>query len=308
MIYPKPDRSDQIPNLEKGEGIDVIDIGWNEGFLSDGRPYRVECWAQDQITMLTFFLTTNGIENYSDSMLKQLLIKEGLIKEFLTNAVVSAMPFTDASNNEMWSINIVVGNEEEVMIRDGIILLPYKKLTQIANWDTVEKYATEIFIYRALNEDLEWAKSVWEALMNTSLVQFSSQPEFYRAIVRLFCLGELYWIYVNMAHDENRDIADMYYDWIEEADLDDGVFLNMCCIEEMEEIDEDYSLKRELLTECVDKLISEQYADLVNALVNKFGDEDELVSCMYNALGSINTTESNIKIMEWKRNQFSRKI
>jgi len=29
--------------------------GWNEGLMADGLPYRAECWAMDQITMLTFF-------------------------------------------------------------------------------------------------------------------------------------------------------------------------------------------------------------------------------------------------------------
>jgi hypothetical protein len=30
----------------------VIDIGWCEGILLDGRAFRAEMWAQDQISML----------------------------------------------------------------------------------------------------------------------------------------------------------------------------------------------------------------------------------------------------------------
>jgi len=36
-MYPKPDRSDQTPNFVKSAENDAIDIGWNEGNLSDGR-------------------------------------------------------------------------------------------------------------------------------------------------------------------------------------------------------------------------------------------------------------------------------
>ena len=53
-MYPKPNRSDQKQNFVKTADDEALDIGWNEGFLSDGRPYRVECWAENHITMLTF--------------------------------------------------------------------------------------------------------------------------------------------------------------------------------------------------------------------------------------------------------------
>lgn len=42
VIYPKPNRSDFKPNLKRTHKNDVLDIGWNEGVLSDGRPYRRE--------------------------------------------------------------------------------------------------------------------------------------------------------------------------------------------------------------------------------------------------------------------------
>jgi len=72
-MYPKPDRSNKTQNFVKSEENPAIDLGWNEGLISDGRPYRVECWAEYQITMLTFFFSTTGMENYSDLMFKELL-------------------------------------------------------------------------------------------------------------------------------------------------------------------------------------------------------------------------------------------
>lgn len=38
MTHPKPDRSNYTPNRSKTPENDQLDIGWNEGFMSDGRP------------------------------------------------------------------------------------------------------------------------------------------------------------------------------------------------------------------------------------------------------------------------------
>ena len=126
-MYPKPDRSNQTQNFVKSEENEAIDLAWGEGFLSDSRPYRVECWAEFQVTMLTFFFSTAGMENYSDLMFKELLSKEKLI-QFVTNTpIISAMSFTDPSGNEMWSVNVVIGNEDGLLARDSVNLRAFEK-------------------------------------------------------------------------------------------------------------------------------------------------------------------------------------
>ncbi len=94
--YPKPDRSDHSPNFSKTPENDVIDIGWDEGILSDGRRYRVECWAQDQVTSLTYFFSTRGLEN-----------------------------MTNAGGSNMWSVNVVVGDDEKTFVSAQRPLRPY---------------------------------------------------------------------------------------------------------------------------------------------------------------------------------------
>jgi hypothetical protein len=61
--YPKPDRSNVPRNFTKTPENDVIDVGWQEGVLKDGRPFHGEYWAQDQVGVMTFFFSTVGIEN-----------------------------------------------------------------------------------------------------------------------------------------------------------------------------------------------------------------------------------------------------
>ena len=126
-MYPKPDRSEQTQNFVKSKENEALDIGWNEGFLADGRPYRAECWAESQITMLTFFFSTAGMENYSDSMFKGLLSKENLVHFITDEPQVSAMPFSDAGGNDMWSVNVVMGTEDELLAKDSISLRAYEK-------------------------------------------------------------------------------------------------------------------------------------------------------------------------------------
>ena len=126
-MYPKPDRSDQTPNFVKSAENDALDIGWNEGNLSDGRPYHIECWAVNQITMLTFFFSTSGIEKYTETMLKELLVEERLVQFIKKDAPVKVMHYIDASGNEMWSVNVGIGTEDELFANDLISLRAYEK-------------------------------------------------------------------------------------------------------------------------------------------------------------------------------------
>jgi hypothetical protein len=127
MNFPRPDRSNFSPNFRKSEDNGAIDIGWNEGFLSDGRPYRAEAWAEDQITSLTFFFSTNGLEGLSDVQLGRLLECEGLLCFRSDQRHVGARMLSDAAGNSMWSVNVVVGDETGTFVQDDVELKPYPR-------------------------------------------------------------------------------------------------------------------------------------------------------------------------------------
>ena len=126
MHAPKPDRSDTSPNLAKTAENPVLDLGWNEGILSDSRPYRVEAWAEDQISSLTFFMSTSGIENYSNAQFADLLEREQLVAYHPgRRRSAYAMPYTDASGNSVWSVNVVTGDDDESLVDVIVALRPY---------------------------------------------------------------------------------------------------------------------------------------------------------------------------------------
>lgn len=126
MHAPKPDRSNRSPNLAKTAENPVLDLGWNEGFLSDTRPYRVEAWAEDQISSITVFMSTNGIENYTNEQFADLLEREQLIAYHPgRRRSAYAMPCTDASGNSLWSVNVVTGDDEDTFVDVLTEIRPY---------------------------------------------------------------------------------------------------------------------------------------------------------------------------------------
>ena len=78
-MYCRPDRSDYLPNLTGQPGNEPLDIGWFEGQLSDSRPFRAELWRQDHLSVVTFFFAMEELEHLSQTSLRNLLAKEGLV-------------------------------------------------------------------------------------------------------------------------------------------------------------------------------------------------------------------------------------
>jgi len=109
--YPMILRANVIKPLKDDDA--QRDIGWAEGMLADGRPYRLECWAQYQITMITVFISVLGLEDYQQDDFVRLL-EEGGLYRCLEDRQVSAFEFTDHAGNVFWSINAAIGDEETV--------------------------------------------------------------------------------------------------------------------------------------------------------------------------------------------------
>lgn len=112
-MFHTPDRSNITPNFSPTEDNDVVDIAWCTGVLSGGRPYRSEYWVQDQLTLLTFFVSVSGIEDYSDEQLANLLETENLIKFRGDKRSVGSMVIKDARENDMWSITTCIRDSYE---------------------------------------------------------------------------------------------------------------------------------------------------------------------------------------------------
>ena len=127
LPYPVPDRANQKLNLDWSPDNDYLDVGWYGGILSDGRPFRVEYWYWEEMSVLTYFMSTRGIEKVTDSYFKELLVDEGLLTFLHRDPVLKAKKIRDASGNEMWSINVAVGDEDELFITGDLPIKRYQE-------------------------------------------------------------------------------------------------------------------------------------------------------------------------------------
>jgi hypothetical protein len=128
--YPLPDRSGYTPNFEKTPENEVLDIAWQEGLLKDGRPFRGELWVQEHISSVTFFFSTAGLEKYTREDFIRMVQEENL-QTFRSvsddQRFLHAQKIVDYSGNEMWSINVIVGDEDEQYTDGGQVFNPYLK-------------------------------------------------------------------------------------------------------------------------------------------------------------------------------------
>lgn len=126
--YPRPDRSDYVPCLTRSaDGI--LDFAWGEGHLRDGRPYRVEYWSDSGICSATFFLARQDLEfldRLPKPQLARLLEIEGLVHFLGPTHCIIAVPWTDARQQALWSLNVVLSDPDEwfALLLVGLVRYP----------------------------------------------------------------------------------------------------------------------------------------------------------------------------------------
>src|SRR5215510_2004019 len=106
--FPVPDRSRQPVRILKDDS-GMIDIGWCEGVLSDGRAFRAEMWAQDHVSSLTIFFSTLGLVSF----------------EAGAESYCASDKYVDNAGQELWSVNIVVGVDQQTFVRDTVPIFGY---------------------------------------------------------------------------------------------------------------------------------------------------------------------------------------
>ena len=130
MAYPAPDRSDHVANQP---GQQFIDIGWHEGVMSDGRPYRAEGWSEEEMVKLTVYFSADGLEGLKGDELIDLIVREGIVEFGPEEPQVTGHRQPDASGNELWAIEVLVDDDGWAYVTGGagLHLLPYPEDTTL---------------------------------------------------------------------------------------------------------------------------------------------------------------------------------
>ncbi len=122
-----------FPRREEGtEWYDdpQVTIGWDAGLLDGNRPYFLECWATCGITMLTYFVSTTGLEDAGENELVNMLEDAKLFRIFdRENPRATAVKIRDHSGNEFHSVNVTVGDEDNLYLSGGTIF-PFSRLNE----------------------------------------------------------------------------------------------------------------------------------------------------------------------------------
>ena len=98
-----------------------VNIGWDAGLIAEKRPYFCECWAEGY-TVLTYFISTKGIEDYTPEQLENLLRESGIIwykEPGIRHPDVQI--FSDNSGQVFFSVNYLVGDDDGTYTEGGII-------------------------------------------------------------------------------------------------------------------------------------------------------------------------------------------
>ena len=112
-----------FPAVDEGENWyddPQMNIGWDAGLLEGNRPYFMECWATCGITMMTYFVSAEGIESAGKEALLGMLQDAGKFRILNPeNPRTKIMEFTDDGGNKFFSVNITVGDEEDTYVSGG---------------------------------------------------------------------------------------------------------------------------------------------------------------------------------------------
>ena len=120
-----PDRDDGTEPYDDPE----YNIGWDAGLLPKGRPYFLECWATCGLTMLTYFVSADGIEEADTDSLIRMLEDADLFKILDPSQPRTEVQRYDAGGNEFFSVNIVAGDEEHAYVSGGSVF-PFSYLNE----------------------------------------------------------------------------------------------------------------------------------------------------------------------------------
>lgn len=94
---------------------EVCNIGYQEGILSDNRPYRMEIWSSYGVTNATIFISIIDFENKSKDEIKQYLVKEKLIEIIEDDIYITEVE--DTCDNIFLSINIPIEENDHIINR-----------------------------------------------------------------------------------------------------------------------------------------------------------------------------------------------
>ncbi len=119
---PQSNFSDEIDE----EGCVDSDIGYLEGEFSDERPYRVECWAIDDVQMATIYFSDRNIRKMSKEDLVKYLEGEHLVCWLQDRKNIQCRHIKDDLDISMWAVNVKLCDAKSKYAEIQGEIIPYE--------------------------------------------------------------------------------------------------------------------------------------------------------------------------------------
>ena len=111
--YDAPCRVGYVPSPYEPDEDGVMDVGYLTGTMSDGRPFRLECWRMEEMLMLAVLLSSQGLSAYSRADMPLLLEGEEILRFVGTGKPkLQAAQTTDDVGQNMWALNLMLANNK----------------------------------------------------------------------------------------------------------------------------------------------------------------------------------------------------
>lgn len=126
--YPRPTRLGYVASPWEPDENGVLDVGYALGRLSDGRPYRLECWRMDEMLMATIMFSSLYLEGYCRRDMPLLLELEGIVS-FDTGKGrprLQAAQTRDDAGQAVWALNVQLAAGQTGYARVAVPLQRYR--------------------------------------------------------------------------------------------------------------------------------------------------------------------------------------
>ena len=108
--FPAPSRIEYVASPYEPNEDGVMDVGYYNGALSDGRAYRLECWRMDEMLMMTVMFSDLGLSAWKRQDMFCLLELEGILEYTSPKRAVQCAMTRDDAERGVWALNMMLSN------------------------------------------------------------------------------------------------------------------------------------------------------------------------------------------------------
>ncbi len=102
-----------VKDEKKFDWNDSVVLGGDMTKLRDGRPVKIQVWAESGYTFVSYYLSKVNLENHTKDELIKYLTFQGIKIHSNEKRKTSIKEYKDINRHECWSITLTVGKSDD---------------------------------------------------------------------------------------------------------------------------------------------------------------------------------------------------